>query len=127
MQSPFTIGSVTASPGSVAGGSLDVGARAGDSGASIPFTIVHGASPGPVLLLVAGTHGMEYVPVIALQRLRTTIDPRTLRDAKLLASLGREHQRLQQVVALSNRLKRLDEDLSQARELVSIDDPELAA
>ena len=55
------------------------------------------------------------------------VDPKTLRDAKLLASLGREHQRLQQVVALSNRLTRLDDDLSQGRELVSIDDPDLAA
>ena len=55
------------------------------------------------------------------------VDPKTLRDAKLLASLGREHQRLQQVVALSNRLTRLDDDLSQARELLSIDDPDLAA
>ena len=54
-------------------------------------------------------------------------DPKTLRDGKLLASLGREHQRLLQVVALSNRLTRLDDELAQARELVGIDDPELAA
>jgi predicted deacylase len=84
MQSPFTVGSVSASPGSIAGGSLDVAPRAGDPGATIPFTIVHGASPGPVLLLVAGTHGMEYVPIIALQRLRTTIDPKTLRGTVLM-------------------------------------------
>ena len=37
------------------------------------------ATAGPVLALVAGTHGMEYVPIIALQRMRTTIDPKTLR------------------------------------------------
>jgi peptide chain release factor 1 len=54
-------------------------------------------------------------------------DPKTLRDGKLLASLGREHQRLQQVVALSSRLRRLEDELAQARELVGIDDPELAA
>jgi peptide chain release factor 1 len=54
-------------------------------------------------------------------------DPKTLRDGKLLASLGREHQRLQEVVALSNRLTRVEDELAQARELVGIDDPELAA
>ena len=37
-----------------------------------------------MLLLVAGTHGMEYVPILALQRLRTTIDPRTLRGTVLM-------------------------------------------
>ena len=54
-------------------------------------------------------------------------DPRTLRDAKLRASLGREHQRLLEVVALAKRLAKSDDDLEQARGLVSIDDPELAA
>jgi peptide chain release factor 1 len=54
-------------------------------------------------------------------------DPRTLRDAKLRASLGREHQRLLEVVALAKRLAKSDDDLAQARGLVSIDDPELAA
>ena len=54
-------------------------------------------------------------------------DPRTLRDAKLRASLGREHQRLLEVVALAKRLAKCDDDLAQARGLVSIDDPELAA
>jgi peptide chain release factor 1 len=54
-------------------------------------------------------------------------DTRTLRDAKLRASLGREHRRLLEIVALSNRLARSDDELRQARELVSIDDAELAA
>jgi hypothetical protein len=42
-------------------------------------------------------------------------DPKTVRDAKLLASLGREHQRLLQIVALSNKLNRSDEELVEAR------------
>lgn len=77
-QSPFTLGGVTAAPGTLAAGTLTIAPRAGDSGAEIPFSIVHGAMPGPVLALVAGTHGMEYVPIVALQRLRTAIDPATL-------------------------------------------------
>jgi hypothetical protein len=75
-QTRFTVGAVTAAPGTTAAGALEVAARPGDTGTSIPITIVHGASPGPVLALVAGTHGAEYVPIIALQRLR--IDPATL-------------------------------------------------
>jgi peptide chain release factor 1 len=43
------------------------------------------------------------------------------------ASLGREHQRLLEIVALSNRLARSDDELRQARDLVSVEDPELAA
>jgi len=44
-----------------------------------------------------------------------------------MASLGREHQRLTTVVALANRLEKLDNELAQARELVVVDDAELAA
>ena len=33
-----------------------------------------GAKPGPVLALIAGNHGYEYPPILALQRLRTEID-----------------------------------------------------
>jgi predicted deacylase len=72
------MGGVTASPGTRAAGTLHVAPRAGDAGSEIPFTIIHGTSPGPVLALFAGTHGMEYAPIVALQRVRTAIDPRTL-------------------------------------------------
>jgi peptide chain release factor 1 len=44
-----------------------------------------------------------------------------------MASLGREHQRLTTVVALAQRLEKLDDELAQARELVVVDDAELAA
>lgn len=77
-QTPFTLGGVTASPGAIQTGTLAVPPRGGDQGTTIPFSIVHGTKPGPVLALVAGTHGMEYVPIVALQRLRTAIDPMTL-------------------------------------------------
>ena len=45
----------------------------------------------------------------------------------MLASLGREHQRLTSVVALGKRLEKLDDELAQARELVVVDDEEMAA
>jgi protein subunit release factor A len=44
-----------------------------------------------------------------------------------MASLGREHQRLGQVVEAAKALERMDTELAQARELLSFDDPELAA
>jgi predicted deacylase len=84
----LTIGGITISPGTIASGTLDIAPRAGDSGTSVPFTIVHGATPGPVLALVAGTHGMEYVPIIALQRLRTAIDPKTLRGTVIMVHVA---------------------------------------
>jgi peptide chain release factor 1 len=45
----------------------------------------------------------------------------------LRASLGREHQHLIQVVALSQKLTRLEKELAEAQELVASDDGELAA
>jgi len=44
-----------------------------------------------------------------------------------MASLGREHQRLTEIVELSRKLDRLDNELAQARELVVVDDAEMAA
>jgi peptide chain release factor 1 len=44
-----------------------------------------------------------------------------------MASLGREHQRLGQVVEHARELERMESELAQARELASFDDPELVA
>ena len=77
-QTGFTVGPVTAAPGTVAAGALAVPARTGDNGTTIPITVVNGATAGPVLALIAGTHGMEYVPIVALQRMRDRIDAKTL-------------------------------------------------
>jgi predicted deacylase len=87
-QSPLTVGGVTAAPGTVAGGTIQVAARQGDGGTTIPFSIVNGTSAGPVLALIAGTHGMEYVPIVALQRLRSAIDPKTLRGAIVMVHVA---------------------------------------
>jgi len=53
-------------------------------------------------------------------------DPATLRDAQRLAELGREHSRLGPVVELAGRLHKYENELAQVRELVLVDDPELA-
>jgi hypothetical protein len=87
-QGPVSLGGVSAAPGTSASGTLQVPARAGDEGTTIPFTIINGISPGPVLALIAGTHGMEYVPIIALQRMRESIDPRALRGTIVMVHVA---------------------------------------
>jgi predicted deacylase len=87
-QAPFTVGTVSAQPGTIAAGELTVPPVAGDQGSSVPFSIIHGSKPGPVLALVAGVHGMEYTPIIALQRMRTTIDPRTLAGTVIMVHVA---------------------------------------
>src|SRR6266516_5787770 len=68
-----TIGSATARPGQAASGFIEVPAGV-DTATRIPITIVRGAQSGPTLALIAGTHGSEVAPIIALQLLRTMID-----------------------------------------------------
>ena len=57
---------------------------------------------------------------------RELSDPKTVRDGARLASLGREHQRLSTVVELAARLRKSDDELAEVRELVAVDDPEMA-
>jgi hypothetical protein len=87
-QGTFTVGGVSAAPGAVAAGALQVAARQGDNGSSVPFSIINGTTAGPVLALIAGTHGMEYVPIVALQRMRDAIDPRTLRGTIVMVHVA---------------------------------------
>jgi predicted deacylase len=84
----LSVGSVTAKPGTRASGSLSVPAAAGDEGTDIPITIVNGARPGPVLALVAGVHGMEYTPILALQRLPARLDPQALAGTVILVHVA---------------------------------------
>ncbi|MDE3127635.1 MAG: peptide chain release factor 1 [Gemmatimonadota bacterium] len=58
---------------------------------------------------------------------RALSNPGALRDSRKLAELGREHRRLAPLVALAAKLTKDEHELAQARELVAVDDPELAA
>jgi hypothetical protein len=95
---PFVMGGVTAAPGTVASSELKVPAGPGDAGTVIPFTVIHGIRPGPVLALIAGTHGVEYPPVLALQRLRTSLDPRTLTGTVVLVHVANMPSFLQRTI-----------------------------
>ena len=70
----FVVGTVEALRGHQSSGYLSV-PQGIDDGTKIPITIVHGADDGPVLALIAGTHGYEYPGITALQRLRKSLDP----------------------------------------------------
>ena len=86
-QGPLTMAGVTARPGERASGFFDVPAAA-DSGTRIPFSIVRGSAPGPTLALIGGTHGSEVAPILALQRVRTMVDPRQLRGTLLIVHVA---------------------------------------
>ena len=87
-QPGFSVGPVTAAPGTTASGTIQIAPRAGDGGTSLPVSVIHGVKPGPVLALVAGVHGQEYTPVIALQNLLRTIDAKTLAGTVILVHVA---------------------------------------
>jgi predicted deacylase len=73
----FTVGETTVPRGEQVSGFITV-PEGMDEGSTIPVTIVHGASDGPVLALIAGIHGY---PITALQAVRTQVDPAALNRA----------------------------------------------
>lgn len=84
----LTIAGVTAEPGTTTTGIVAIAARGAEPATSIPFTLVAGARPGPVLTLVAGTHGYEYAPILALQRMAGRLDPKTLAGSVILVHVA---------------------------------------
>ena len=62
----FKVGTARANRGEKVSGTIEVPA-ASDAALSIPVVVIHGAKPGPVLALVAGSHGTEYASIIALE------------------------------------------------------------
>jgi len=64
---PLRVGEIVAPPGQQASGYVTVPDGV-DPGTKIPVTVIQGSRPGPVLALVAGTHGSEYTSIVALHR-----------------------------------------------------------
>jgi predicted deacylase len=87
LHGPLTVGDVTAPPGALGSGWLEVPDGV-DPGTRIPVTVANGAAPGPVLALVAGTHGYEYTAILALQRLRARLEPVRMRGAAILVHMA---------------------------------------
>src|SRR6056297_1682719 len=84
---PFRVGTLEAPRGERVSGFLPV-PEGVDEGSTIPVTILHRANDGPVLALIAGTHGYEYPPITALQSLRDTIDPAVLHGTIIMVHIA---------------------------------------
>jgi predicted deacylase len=86
-QETLTVGAVSARRGEKATGWIEV-ARGADDGTRLPVTVVHGARPGPVLALIAGTHGYEYTSILGLQRLPARLDPARMAGSVIVAHMA---------------------------------------
>jgi len=82
MKANLTVGPISAAPGQMSSGAIDLGFS------TIPVTVFNGSKPGPVLGLIAGNHGYEYPPILALQKLRPTIKPKQLAGAVIMVHVA---------------------------------------
>lgn len=85
-RSSFTVGTATAPPGQKVSGYIEVPTGV-DAGTNIPVVVVNGAKPGPVLALVTGAHGTEYVSIIAVEKLIGELDPSHISGTVILVPL----------------------------------------
>jgi len=76
-KSAITIGPVTAEPGQVARGYLDIG-EAATGPVQIPLVIINGEHGGPTLCFTGGVHATEYASIAAVMRLTNEIHPADL-------------------------------------------------
>lgn len=83
----FSVGTVRAAAGEAVSGYLEIAAAA-DAGTRIPISIIRGSRPGPMLALIAGTHGYEYAGVTALQELRQSVQPADLAGTLVLVHIA---------------------------------------
>jgi uncharacterized protein len=82
----ITVGAATARPGEKATGAIQVPAGV-DPAASIPVIVVNGSKPGPVLALIAGSHGTEYASIIALEKLAQSAEASELAGTLIIVPL----------------------------------------
>jgi hypothetical protein len=82
----LTVGTATAARGEKATGAIEVPA-AGDPALQIPVAVAHGAKPGPVLALVAGSHGTEYASIVALVEIIERLDAKALSGSVIVVPI----------------------------------------
>lgn len=82
----FTVGTASAARGQKVTGTIEVPAGV-DPALSIPVAVIHGAKPGPVLALVAGSHGTEYASIIALEKLIAQLNPADISGTVIIVPL----------------------------------------
>jgi predicted deacylase len=79
----FSVGTAVAQRGQRALGTLAVPPGV-DAGYDMPVAVIHGSRPGPVLAVVAGSHGSEYASIVAVEQLMTDIEPADLAGTLIL-------------------------------------------
>lgn len=72
-------------PGTIKNSYIDLG-----ESDSLALSIIRGRVDGPVFTIVAGIHGFEYPPIIAVQRILKSIDPKELKGSLLIIPLASE-------------------------------------
>jgi uncharacterized protein len=82
----FSVGTASAAPGQKSTGYLEVPAGI-DAATGIPVVVINGSKPGPVLALVTGAHGTEYVSIIAVEKLIGQLDPAQISGTVILLPL----------------------------------------
>jgi len=83
----FVIGDIKVDPGEMRSWYLSVPETDGLK-TFIPLTVINGRKQGKVLALVAGVHGYEYPPILALYRLKEKIDPAKLSGTLILVHIA---------------------------------------
>lgn len=77
-QNLLSVGEVTVEKGEKKSGYIIVPAGQDSDIVNIPITLINGVKDGPTLALVAGVHGYEYPPVLAMTELSQQLDPANL-------------------------------------------------
>lgn len=94
LETDVSVGKITARPGEKVSGWIEAPELRNpdnsikDAGTTIPISVIHGAQPGPTLALIAGNHGYEYTPIIALQRLLPHLDPKQMSGTVILVHVA---------------------------------------
>lgn len=85
-QTPFAFMDQVVEPGTKQ--HFNIALTDGEYETTIPITVFHGATDGPVLGITAGVHGYEYAPILAGQRLINKIAPSGLQGTVILVQIA---------------------------------------
>jgi len=87
-QDSFAVGEVSTNAGEKKNGFIIVPAFNDEPEIKIPITVINGEKDGPVLALIAGVHGYEYPPILAMQRVGKKLEPSGLSGAVIIVHVA---------------------------------------
>jgi uncharacterized protein len=85
-QQPLAVGTAVSQSGKKVTGFIEVPAGV-DAATRIPVALITGVKSGPVLALVAGSHGTEYASIIALEKLIAVLEPAEISGTVIIVPL----------------------------------------